>query len=65
MSRIHSAALGPPNGPLEQGLGWMYQILPHLEEGAVTGIVKQAQLQSSPISLYNCPSRRGVTYRSR
>src|SRR5262249_50424441 len=23
---------GPANGPLEQGLGWMYQILPFLEE---------------------------------
>jgi prepilin-type N-terminal cleavage/methylation domain-containing protein/prepilin-type processing-associated H-X9-DG protein len=54
--------VGPANGPLEQGLGWMYQILPYLEEGAVTGIVQQAQLQITPISLYNCPSRRGITY---
>jgi prepilin-type N-terminal cleavage/methylation domain-containing protein/prepilin-type processing-associated H-X9-DG protein len=54
--------VGPANGPLEQGLGWMYQILPYLEEGAVTGIVQQAQLQTTPITLYNCPSRRGVTF---
>src|SRR5262245_9701595 len=26
---------GPGNGPLEQGLGWMYQILGFLEEGAI------------------------------
>jgi prepilin-type N-terminal cleavage/methylation domain-containing protein/prepilin-type processing-associated H-X9-DG protein len=54
--------VGPANGPLEQGLGWMYQILPHLEEGAITGIVKETQLSSSPVPLYNCPSRRGVTF---
>src|SRR6187397_2451200 len=54
--------VGPANGPLEQGLGWMYQILPYLEEGAVTGIVRQAQLQTTPLPLYNCPSRRGLTY---
>lgn len=52
---------GPPNGPLEQGLGWMYQILPYLEEGAVKNIVHQADLSSHAIPLYNCPSRRGIT----
>jgi prepilin-type N-terminal cleavage/methylation domain-containing protein/prepilin-type processing-associated H-X9-DG protein len=53
---------GPANGPLEQGLGWMFQILPFLEEGAVAGIIDQADLQKRPISLYNCPSRRGATF---
>ena len=53
---------GPANGPLEQGLGWMYQILPFLEEGAIKGIVQQDQLQTHPVALYNCPSRRGVTF---
>ena len=56
------ARVGPPNGPLEQGLGWMYQILPFLEEGAIKGIMQQTQLQINPIPLYNCPSRRGVTF---
>lgn len=56
------ARVGPPNGSLEQGLGWMYQILPFLEEGAIKGIVQQSQLQINPIPLYNCPSRRGVTF---
>lgn len=55
---------GPPNGPLKQGIGWMFQVLPYLEEGAVHGIVRQAQLGENPIPLYNCPSRRGVTISS-
>src|SRR4029079_19467677 len=54
--------VGPPNGTPEQGLGWMYQILPYLEEGAIKGIVQQSQLQINPIPLYNCPSRRGATF---
>jgi prepilin-type N-terminal cleavage/methylation domain-containing protein/prepilin-type processing-associated H-X9-DG protein len=54
---------GPPNGPLEQGLGWMYQILPYLEEGAIKeSIFRTAQLTKLPIPLYNCPSRRGITF---
>ena len=52
---------GPPNGPLKQGIGWMFQILPYLEEGAVANIVHQVDLSKNPIGLYNCPSRRGVT----
>lgn len=49
---------GPPNGPLEQGLGWMYQILPHLEEGAIKNIVTEVDIEKQLIALYNCPSRR-------
>jgi len=52
---------GPPNGPLKQGLGWMFQILPFLEEGAISTITRQADLSKNPIPLYNCPSRRGIT----
>lgn len=52
---------GPPNGPEKQGLCWLFQILPYLEEGSVHGIVRQADIAKSPIPLYNCPSRRGVT----
>jgi prepilin-type N-terminal cleavage/methylation domain-containing protein/prepilin-type processing-associated H-X9-DG protein len=52
---------GPANGPLRQGLGWMYQILPYLEQGAVKSIVNQKDIARNPIPLYNCPSRRGVT----
>ncbi len=53
---------GPANGPLEQGLGWMFQILPFMEEGAVAGLISQADLQKRGIPLYNCPSRRGTTF---
>lgn len=49
---------GPANGPTEQGLGWMFQILPYLEQDAVQNIVHQSQIQEQIISLYNCPSRR-------
>jgi prepilin-type N-terminal cleavage/methylation domain-containing protein/prepilin-type processing-associated H-X9-DG protein len=49
---------GPPNGPTEQGLGWMYQLLPYLEEGALTGLINQDALKQQLIALYNCPSRR-------
>jgi prepilin-type N-terminal cleavage/methylation domain-containing protein/prepilin-type processing-associated H-X9-DG protein len=53
---------GPPNGPLEQGLGWMFQILPFIEESAVQSVAQQATIQKIPIALYNCPSRRGPTF---
>lgn len=59
-----TSAPGNPNGPDKQGLGWPYQILPYLEEGAIKGIVSQNQLQSSVVPLYNCPSRRSPTKRS-
>lgn len=53
---------GPANGALEQGLGWLYQILPYLEEGAVKNIVDINDLKRTGIPLYNCPSRRGITF---
>jgi len=55
---------GPANGSLQQGLGWMYQILPYLEEGAVKDVVDGAQLTKIAIPLYNCPSRRSTTFHS-
>ena len=51
---------GPPNGPLKQGVGWMFQILPYLEEGSISNIIRQEDLSKNPIELYNCPSRRGI-----
>ena len=47
-----------PFGPDKQGLGWAYQILPYLEEGALQGLITQDQLQAATIPLYVCPSRR-------
>jgi prepilin-type N-terminal cleavage/methylation domain-containing protein len=49
---------GNPFGPDKQGLGWAYQIVPYLEEGALQGLVKQVQLQAASVPLYVCPSRR-------
>jgi prepilin-type N-terminal cleavage/methylation domain-containing protein/prepilin-type processing-associated H-X9-DG protein len=49
---------GPPNGPTEQGLGWMYQILPYLEEDAIKNILNEDDIKKQVIALYNCPSRR-------
>ena len=55
------ARKGPPNGADKQGLGWAYQILPYLEEGALRGLTTQAQLDKAFVSLYFCPSRRQPT----
>ncbi len=49
---------GKPYGPAKQGLGWAYQILPYLEQDAVKGILTQADIQKTVVSLYFCPSRR-------
>jgi prepilin-type N-terminal cleavage/methylation domain-containing protein/prepilin-type processing-associated H-X9-DG protein len=43
------------------GVGWGFQLLPYLEEGAVHNIVTQSQVQDTVIPIYSCPSRRGVT----
>src|SRR5436853_1181680 len=55
------SAGGKINGPATQGLGWGYQILPYLEQGAVRNITTTDQIASVSIPMYNCPSRRGPT----
>jgi prepilin-type N-terminal cleavage/methylation domain-containing protein/prepilin-type processing-associated H-X9-DG protein len=52
---------GKPSGPDKQGLGWAYQILPFMEEGAIKGLVTPKDLQKAVVPLYNCPSRRSST----
>ena len=54
---------GPANGPTQQGLGWMYQILPYLEEGAIKSLVTDDEIKKQLIPLYNCPSRRAPAIR--
>jgi prepilin-type N-terminal cleavage/methylation domain-containing protein len=49
---------GKPFGPDKQGLGWAYQILPYLEDGAVQGVVTQVQLQAA-LYRYMCVLRDG------
>jgi prepilin-type N-terminal cleavage/methylation domain-containing protein/prepilin-type processing-associated H-X9-DG protein len=51
-------ASGKPYGPDKQGLGWAFQILPYLEEGAIHGLNTNEKLQASVVPLYVCPSRR-------
>jgi prepilin-type N-terminal cleavage/methylation domain-containing protein len=52
---------GKPFGPDKQGLGWGYQILPYLEEGAIQGITTKAELELAVVAIYVCPSRRSPT----
>ena len=52
---------GRPFGPDRQGLGWGFQILPYMEEGAIHGITTKAQLQAAVVLGYVCPSRRSVS----
>jgi type II secretory pathway pseudopilin PulG len=55
---------GRPYGPDKQGIGWAYQILPYLEQGAVRSLTKTSQVAETFIPMYNCPSRRGATQHS-
>jgi hypothetical protein len=52
---------GVPYGPQTQGLSWAYQILPNMEESADHRKHTTTQLQNTPVTMYNCPSRRGAT----
>jgi len=53
-----SGVSGQPFGPEKQGLGWAYQILPYLEQGAIKDLTTQDELDKTSVSLYFCPSRR-------
>ena len=53
---------GTPFGPNRQGLGWGFQLLPYLEQGAVHDVVDSETMKKTYIPMYNCPSRRGATY---
>jgi prepilin-type N-terminal cleavage/methylation domain-containing protein/prepilin-type processing-associated H-X9-DG protein len=55
---------GKPFGPKKQGLGWGYQILPYLEQGAMRDIVTQEVLRDVTVPIFSCPSRGGGTRRA-
>lgn len=52
---------GRPLGTEKQGLGWGYQLLPYLEQGAVKNLITQSEVQNNVIPIYSCPSRRPPT----
>jgi prepilin-type N-terminal cleavage/methylation domain-containing protein len=56
---------GAVMGPEKMGLGWGYQILPYLEQGAIKNIRTHDAVLSSVVPTYSCPSRRGLTRSAR
>ena len=54
-----------PGGKLvdtdRMALGWAFQILPYMEEQSLHNVRSSAQMRTTAVPLYNCPSRRGVT----
>ena len=52
---------GTPFGPDKQGISWAFQILPYLEGQQVYNIKTNAQLESTAVPMYYCPSRRPPT----
>lgn len=49
---------GLPRISPDQNWGWMYQILPFIEEGAIYSDQSDAAVRQHPVSHYFCPSRR-------
>ncbi|MDA0659354.1 MAG: DUF1559 domain-containing protein [Planctomycetota bacterium] len=54
---------GALNSAEHQGLGWAFQILPYLEEGAVQNIRSQVDLDNTFVPLYQCPARSARRYK--
>jgi prepilin-type processing-associated H-X9-DG protein len=52
---------GKPVETEKLGIGWGYQILPYLEEGAMSNLKTQDELKAVVVTIQICPSRRGVT----
>jgi prepilin-type N-terminal cleavage/methylation domain-containing protein len=45
----------------KQRWNWRYQILPFIEQTNVFSLTVDSQVRTTPISIYNCPSRRAPT----
>lgn len=48
---------GKPVGPDKMGLGWGYQLLEYLEEGALSDVVTTEQVRAASVPVYICPTR--------
>lgn len=55
---------GKPAGTKKMGLGWGFQILPYLEQGAMRNITTQQQLRDVSVPIFSCPSRGGGSRRA-
>lgn len=61
---IQYDATGTAFGAMQQPLGWMFHILPHIEQGNLQRVQDNSvwpgtgPVAANPISLYFCPSRR-------
>jgi len=54
------ATNGKPIETAKLGVGWGYQILPYLEEGALYSVTTTPELQKVVVPIQICPSRRGI-----
>ncbi|MCC6127110.1 MAG: DUF1559 domain-containing protein [Pirellulales bacterium] len=52
---------GNPLLLVRQSWGWMYQILPYMENTPTWKLPKDATVASTPVPYYSCPSRRRAT----
>jgi prepilin-type processing-associated H-X9-DG protein/prepilin-type N-terminal cleavage/methylation domain-containing protein len=50
----------PASAPHDQALNWHFQILPFVEQGAVSRMTDFEAVRRTPIPIYGCPSRRPV-----
>jgi len=49
---------GKPEVVARQGWGWLYQLLPYIEQQNLWDLPTDSQVQSSPVKTYYCPTRR-------
>jgi prepilin-type N-terminal cleavage/methylation domain-containing protein len=57
---VRDAAALTASAPVQRW-GWLYQVLPYIEQPAVHVLTLDSQVRTSTISTFNCPSRRAPT----